>query len=78
MYKNKIYLLLLLYSFFGFSQEKKVPDTIFVYEEVIVHDTVFVQKPLDKIKIQKVIISPKNKEKKTNLLLLNPIKKPQF
>jgi opacity protein-like surface antigen len=75
MYKNKICLLLFLFSFLGFSQEKKVPDTIFVYEEVIVHDTVFVQKPLDKIKIQKVIITPKNKEKKNQLTIIEPNKR---
>ncbi len=75
MFKDKICLLFFLFCFFGFSQEKKVPDTIYVYEEVIVHDTVFVEKPLDKIKIQKVIITPKNKEKKSQLTIIQPNKK---
>jgi len=75
MCKDKIYILLFLFSFLGFSQEKKVPDTIYVYEEVIVHDTVFVEKPLEKIKIQKIIITPKNKEKKPQLTIVQPNKK---
>lgn len=75
MCKNKICLLLFLFCFLGFSQDKKVPDTIYVYEEVIVHDTVFVEKPLDKIKIQKVIITPKSKEKKSQLTIIEPKKK---
>lgn len=75
MCKDKISLLLFLVSFLGFSQVKKTPDTIYVYEEVIVHDTVFVEKPLEKIKIQKVIITPKNKEKKPQLTIIEPNKK---
>lgn len=75
MCKDKIGLLFFMFSLLGFSQEKKVPDTIYVYEEVIVHDTVFVQKPLDKIKIQKVIITPKNKEKKPQLTIIEFNKK---
>ncbi len=75
MCKDKIYFLLFLFSFSGFSQVKKVPDTIYVYEEVIVHDTIFIERPLEKIKIQKIIITPKNKEKKSQLTIIEPNKK---
>lgn len=75
MYKDKICLLLFLFSFLGFSQVKKVSDTVYVYEEVIVYDTIFVEKPLDKIKIDKIIISPESNGNKTQLTIIEPNKK---
>jgi opacity protein-like surface antigen len=75
MYKDKCCLLIFMFCFFGFSQVKKVSDTVYVYEEVIVHDTVYVEKPLDKIKIDKVIISPENKATKPQLTIIEPNKK---
>ena len=55
--KNNVYLLLLLTLNFCFAQEKKA-DTIYVYEEIIIRDTVYIEKPLNKIKIDKISISP--------------------
>ncbi|HRB71571.1 MAG TPA: hypothetical protein PK776_06960 [Flavobacterium sp.] len=48
MLRDKLLLLFLVFTGFAFSQEKKT-DTVFVYEEVIVYDTVFVEKPFTKI-----------------------------
>jgi len=65
MSPDKILILFLAFTTFAFSQEKKT-DTIFVYEEVIVHDTVFIEKPL--IKIDKaVFISEENAKDKLEL-----------
>ncbi|WP_432671005.1 hypothetical protein [Flavobacterium sp. SM2513] len=60
MLPNKIFLLFLLFSTCLFSQEVKT-DTIYVYEEVIVHDTVYIEKPI--IKIDKAVFISENKKK---------------
>lgn len=74
MLQNKFLLLFSLLSCFIFSQERKV-DTIYVYEEVIVHDTVFVEKPLDKLKIDKIIVAKGEKGKKPQAMLFQNFKK---
>jgi hypothetical protein len=58
----------------SFSQEKKV-DTVYVYEEVIIHDTVYIEKPIDKLKIDKIIVTPAKKDKKPQLTLFQNNKK---
>jgi hypothetical protein len=58
MFKNKLLFILFFSGFHGFSQVKKEADTIYVYEEVIVYDTIYVEKPLAKLKFEKVIVSP--------------------
>lgn len=60
MFQNKILIPFLFFYTFAFSQEKKV-DTIYVYEEVIVYDTVFIEKPI--IKIDKAIFTSENNKK---------------
>lgn len=60
MFQNKILILFLVFSTFAFSQEKKV-DTIYVYEEVIVYDTIFIEKPL--LKIDKAVFTSENDKK---------------
>lgn len=60
MFQNKILILFLVFSTFAFSQEKKV-DTIYVYEEIIVYDTIFIEKPL--VKIDKAIFTSENNKK---------------
>lgn len=75
MSKNKMCILLLFFCFLGFSQVKKVSDTIYVYEEVIVHDTVYLEKPLDKIKIDKIIITPEKNGNKPQLTIIQQNKK---
>lgn len=60
MSPDKILILFLAFTTFAFSQEKKT-DTIFVYEEVIVHDTVFVEKLLTKI--DKAVFTSENNAK---------------
>lgn len=65
MLRNKIWILFLVISSFVFSQERKV-DTVYVYEEVIVHDTIFIEKPL--VKIDKAVFtSEENKKDKLEL-----------
>ena len=72
--KNNVYLVLLFVLNFSFAQEKKV-DTVYVYEEIIIRDTVYVEKPLDKIKIDKVTISSDKKGKKPQLTISQNNKK---
>jgi hypothetical protein len=74
MLQNKFLSLFFLFSCFLFSQERKV-DTIYVYEEVIVHDTVFVEKPLDKLKIDKIIVTKGEKGEKPQAILFQNNKK---
>lgn len=67
MLQNK-FLYFLLFSFcLAFSQQKTI-DTIYVYEEVIVHDTVFVEKPINEKKLDKVVFI-KNENDKIGLTL---------
>lgn len=71
MYKDKVGLLFFFCSFLGFSQvQKKVSDTVYVYEEVIVYDTVYVEKSFDKIKIDKIIIAPERKDEKPQITII--------
>lgn len=65
MLRNKILILFLAINSFTFSQEKKT-DTVYVYEEVIVHDTIFIEKPFSKID-KAVFISEENKKDKLEL-----------
>lgn len=58
MLTNKLCWLLLFFVGIVFAQEKKV-DTVFIYEEIIVHDTVFIEKPLEDMVIRKAEILPK-------------------
>ena len=58
MFKNKLLFLLMCTGFLGFSQVKKEVDTIYIYEEVIVYDTIYIEKPLSRLKLEKVIVSP--------------------
>ncbi|OYU83051.1 MAG: hypothetical protein CFE24_13090 [Flavobacterium sp. BFFFF2] len=74
MLQNKFSFILYLFSCFIFSQEKKI-DTIYVYEEVIVHDTVFIEKPLDKLKIDKIIVTKGEKGEKPQAILFQNNKK---
>jgi len=65
MSQNKILILFLTVTTFAFSQQKKV-DTVFVYEEVIIHDTIFIDRPLTKID-KAVFTSEDNKKDKLEL-----------
>ena len=53
MLQNKFLLLFLFIVFGAFSQQKI--DTVYVYEEVIIHDTIYIEKPIDKIKLENII-----------------------
>jgi hypothetical protein len=66
--KNNVYLVLLLVLNFSFAQEKKI-DTVFVYEEIIIIDTVYIEKPLDKLEIDKITIIPGKKDEKPQLII---------
>lgn len=70
MFKDKILYLLLCFGFLGFSQVKKVADTIYIYEEVIVYDTIYIEKPLSKMNFEKVVINPANKGIKSSLTVI--------
>lgn len=53
MLQNKFLLFLILFINYTFSQQKV--DTIYVYEEVIVHDTIYIEKPINQIKLENII-----------------------
>ena len=67
--KNNCFFWFLLLFQLGFSQEKKV-DTVYVYEEVIIRDTVFIEKPLAKLKVDKVILNKEIKGSKPSITLI--------
>jgi len=67
--KNNCFFWFLLLFQLGFSQEKKV-DTVYVYEEVIIRDTVFIEKPLAKIKVDKVILNKEIKGGKPSITII--------
>ena len=67
--KNNCFFWFLLLFQLGFSQEKKV-DTVYVYEEVIIRDTVFIEKPLAKIKVDKVILNKEIKGSKPSITII--------
>lgn len=55
MLQNKYLLFLILIINCTFSQQKV--DTVYVYEEVIVHDTIYVEKPISNLKFDNVIFT---------------------
>ena len=69
MWKTKCSLLFLFFVNFMFSQEKRTIDTVYVYEEIIIRDTVYIEKPLNKIKIDKIIVDPASLEKKSQITI---------
>jgi len=75
MFKNKLFFILFWIGFLGFSQVKKEADTIYIYEEVIVYDTIYVEKPLAKLKFEKVIVSPAKRGIKPFLTVIQNNKK---
>ena len=75
MFKNNYLFLLVFFNLIGFSQVKKVTDTIYVYETVIVHDTIFIEKPLDKISFDKIIVTPGKNGAKPQLTIIQNNKK---
>lgn len=74
MFQNKYLFLFILFSYFTFSQERKV-DTIYVYEEIIVHDTVYVDKPLNQLKLEKATFTKGENNKKDKLQITQNGKK---
>lgn len=75
MWKTKISLLFLFFVNFMFSQNKKETDTIYVYEEVIIRDTIYIERPLNKLKIDKVVVTPEKKGKQPQITLIQNNKK---
>jgi len=65
MLRNKILILFLTVGNLVFSQSKKI-DTVYIYEEIIIRDTIFIEKPFTKID-KAVFISENNKEDKLEL-----------
>jgi opacity protein-like surface antigen len=75
MFKNKLLLILFCTGFLGFSQVKKESDTIYIYEEVIVYDTIYIEKPLARLQLEKVIVSPAKRGIKPFLTVIQNNKK---
>ncbi len=55
--KKTIFLFSLIIINFSWAQKKKKIDTVYVYEKVIVHDTVYLEKPL-RLKSANLVIAP--------------------
>lgn len=64
MLRNKISIVFLVLANLVFSQSKV--DTVYVYEEIIVRDTIFIERPFTKID-KAVFISEENKKDKLEL-----------
>jgi len=77
MFLRKIILLLsIILIHLSFAQKRKKVDTVYVYEKVIVYDTVYLEKPI-KLSLKDIIISqPKINEIeiKNKSLLSEPVK----
>lgn len=69
MLQNKICAILLLFTISLFAQTTRI-DTIYVYEEIIIHDTIYVEKPIEKIKIEQTILSQDEKTRKPVLQII--------
>ena len=69
MWKNKLILFLSLFVNSLFAQTQK-SDTIYVYEEVIIRDTVYIERPLGKSKIDKILVTPEKKGKKGQITII--------
>jgi hypothetical protein len=68
MLRNKfVYLFLFIFNLM-FSQSKT--DTIYVYEEIIIHDTIFIEKKLEEIKIDKAILLKEKANDKISLQIV--------
>jgi hypothetical protein len=76
MLQNNAFIVFFMFCNFAFSQEKVV-DTVYVYEEIIVHDTVFVSKNIDNIKIDNAALV-KNKNGEISLEIFQKGKKSQI
>lgn len=74
MLKNKLLLFLLLFVNCLCAQTQKT-DTIYVYEEVIIRDTVYIERPLAKLKIDKIVVTPEKKGKKAQITIIQNNKK---
>ena len=55
MLQNKFLLFLMFSITYSFSQQKV--DTVYVYEEVIVHDTIYIEKTISELKFDNVIFT---------------------
>lgn len=66
MLQNKIILVFIILSNFIFSQVRKV-DTVYVYEEIIIHDTIYIEKPLNNLNLEKVIFTKGENNEKDKL-----------
>lgn len=73
MWKTSILLFFLFFLNFVFSQNKKETDTIYVYEEVIIRDTIYIERPLSKV--DKVLVTPEKKGKKSQITITQNNKK---
>jgi hypothetical protein len=73
MLQNKILVLFLLFFNFMFGQQKI--DTIYVYEEVIVHDTLYIEKELKEIKIDKATLTKGKDDEKMSVEVMQNGKK---
>ncbi|MCS3532704.1 hypothetical protein [Chryseobacterium sp. JUb7] len=58
-FKKLIFLLFIIIANFSIAQNKKKIDTVYVYEKVVVYDTIYLEKPL-KIVPKDIIISDRN------------------
>jgi hypothetical protein len=73
MSQNKFSLILIFIFNFIFSQQKV--DTVYVYEEVIVHDTIYIEKSLDEININKAILTKGKEDQKLSIEVIQNGKK---
>ncbi len=76
MLQNKFLFFFIFIFTCSFSQQKI--DTVYVYEEVIIHDTIYIEKPLNKINIENVIFTKGENNEKDKLEITQNGKKIQI
>lgn len=73
MLQNKFLFFFIFIFTYSFSQQKI--DTVYVYEEVIVHDTIYVEKTIDKLKLENIVFTKGEKDEKGKIELIQNGKK---
>lgn len=73
MLQNKFLFFFIFIFTCSFSQQKI--DTVYVYEEVIVHDTIYLEKTIDKLKLENIVFTKGEKDEKGKIELIQNGKK---
>lgn len=72
MLQNNFYLtIVFFFTFTSIRAQNIMRDTIYIYEEVVIHDTIYIEKQLDKLEIKTAILTLDTITKKNVLQILD-------